>query len=210
MSKRRLLIDNDAFVLLAGARLLDDAIAEVGFAVAEARRLRSLEFMLRKGARAFQKYPAEVISRALEACVRILPLEEVPSRGTQSAFERAIGVDEGEAVLYGVVAESEFHFLASNDKTATRAVARAAELADIRARVAGRIVCVEWLVRRFLATLGPEMTAQRFTQLIATDKRLAAILSPATTGRPEDCLVAAGSFLSGLRRDLGQGFLFDG
>jgi hypothetical protein len=68
MSTRRLLIDNDAFVLLAGAGLLEDAIARAGFLVKESRRLASLEFMLRKPAKAFQKYPAEVISRALEAC----------------------------------------------------------------------------------------------------------------------------------------------
>jgi hypothetical protein len=210
MSHRRLLIDNDAFVLLAGASLLDEAITLAGFSPPDARRLRSLEFMLRKGARAFQKYPAEVINRALEDCVRIKPLEEVPSREAQSAFEQAIGVDEGEAVLYGVVAEHQFHFLASNDKTAMRAVAGSPQLAQIRGQVAGRIVCMEWLLGKFLATLGPEVTAQRFTQLIATEKRLGAILSPAATGRPEDCLVAAESFLSGLRRDLGQDFLFIG
>lgn len=48
MSQRRLLIGNDAFIMLAGASLLEQAISEAGFTMAEARRLRSLEFMLRK------------------------------------------------------------------------------------------------------------------------------------------------------------------
>ncbi|MEI9960075.1 MAG: hypothetical protein WDM76_02770 [Limisphaerales bacterium] len=55
MSARRLLIDNDAFVLLSGAGLLEDAISEAGFSMEDSRRLASLEFMLRKPAKAFQK-----------------------------------------------------------------------------------------------------------------------------------------------------------
>ena len=207
MSERRLLIDNDAFIMLAGASLLEEAITEAGFSAAEARRLRSLEFMLRKPARAFQKYPAEVISRALEACARIAPLTDIPSGATQAVFEHVSGVDEGEAVLYGVMAEHELHFLASNDKTAMRAIVG---LTETRARVAGRVVCMEWLVKRFLSSLGPELTAQRFAQLVATDKRLSVILSPATSGRPQDCVVAVESFLNGLERDLGEDFLFKG
>lgn len=209
MSQRRLLIDNDAFVLLAGANLLEEAVTEAGFTMAEARRLRSLEFMLRKNARAFQKYPAEVISRALESCARVEPLEEVPSVTTQAAFEAITGVDEGEAVLYGVLAEHEFHFLASNDKTAMRAVAGNTKLAAIRGKVAGRIICMEWLVKKLLNSQGATLTAQRFAQLVAQDKRLFSILSPAISGRPDDCLVAANSFLSGLHRDLGADFLYN-
>ena len=59
----------------------------MGFSVSEARRLRTLEFMLRKRARAFQKYPAEVLSRALEACNRVAELETVPNPNLQKLFE---------------------------------------------------------------------------------------------------------------------------
>lgn len=204
---RRLLIDNDAFILLAGASLLEEAVTEAEFTLAESRRLNSLEFMLRKGARAFQKYPAEVISRALEACARVSPLEDVPSLETRAVFEKTSGVDEGEAVLYGVVAEHQFHFLASNDKTAMRAIAHSPDLVVIRGRVAGRVICLEWLVKHLVGTYGAELTAERFRQFVNLDKRLAAILSPATSGRPQDCAVAADSFLNGLRRELGEDFL---
>ena len=69
---------------------------------------------------------------------------------------------------------------------------------------------MEWVVRRFLENLGPEIGVQRFAQLVDREKRLGMIFSPATTGRPEDCLDATDSFLNGLRRELGQDFLFDG
>lgn len=141
-------------------------------------------------------------------CARVAPLDEVPNLATRAAFEKVCGVDEGEAVLYGVLAEHGFHFLASNDKTAMRAVAGDSRLAAIRGRVAGRVVCMEWLAGRLIKTHGAALTAQRFAQLVALDKRLGAILSPANSGRPEDCLPAAESFLNGLHRDLGMDFLF--
>ena len=154
MSERRLLIDNDAFVLLAGASVLEETIREAGFAIAEARRLRSLEFMLRKRARAFQKYPAEVVNRALEACARIAPVELAPDAATLEVFAGIAGVDEGEAVLFGLMAEHQLHFLASNDKTAMRAVAANPKLKEIRKQIAGRVYCMELLVEKLLVSIG--------------------------------------------------------
>src|SRR5438105_1937853 len=99
MSQRRLLIDNDAFMLLAGASVLRQAVESLGFGYEEIRRLPALLPMLRKPARAFQKYPAEVLSRALEECDRVAALEEAPSLETQSQFAPGIqGVDAGEAL----------------------------------------------------------------------------------------------------------------
>lgn len=204
---RCLLIDNDAFLLLAGASLLEEAVTEAGFTLVESRRLRTLEFMLRRPARALQKYPAEVISRALEACARVSHLEQEPSLETLAAFEQVSGVDDGEAVLYGIVAENEFHFLASNDKTAMRAIACTPELAATRGRAAGRVICLEWLVKRLIGTHGAELISERFMRNVNLDKRLDAILSPATAGRPQDCALAAESFLDALRRELGEDFL---
>jgi hypothetical protein len=207
MSTRRLLIDNDAFVLLAGAGLLEDAIARAGFLVKESRRLASLEFMLRKPAKAFQKYPAEVISRALEACARVPKLEEAPTAAALESFARVVGVNDGEAVFLGLMMERQFHFLASNDKTAMKAVATDPKLKDVRKQVAGRIYCMELLLEKLIASKGPEVVAQRFAPLMTMEKRICTILSPANTGRPQDCQDAVKSFLAGLRRDFGDDFL---
>ncbi len=209
MSERCLLVDNDAFVLLAGAGLFHEAIDALGFAYAEARRLPALVHMLRKRARAFQKYPPEVLSRALEECDQVRELVEVPSSETQGLFAPGIQeVDAGEALLLGVAAEHSLFYLASNDKRAMRAVATDARLKRLRSMVAGRVICMEAVTRKLIQAEGLEAVAQRFGGVTASDKRLAAILSPASTGRPQDCLAAAESFLSGLRRELGDDFLF--
>lgn len=210
MSQRRLLIDNDAFILLAGASLLKQAIAQLGFELDQARRLPALLPMLRKPARAFQKYPREVLSRALEECDLVAEIDEAPSVTTRELFASGIqGVDDGEAVLLGLTAEHSFYYLASNDKTAMRAVAKEARLMGIRKAVAGRVICMESVTLKLIQTQGPEAVAQRFGAVGASDKRLASILSPASSGRPQDCLVAAESFIASLRRELGNDFLFE-
>lgn len=111
MSQRRLLLDNDAFILLAGASLLREAINQLGFEFAEARRLPALLHMLRKPARAFQKYPREVLSRALEECDLVAELDEAPSVKTQELFAGGVqGVDAGEAVLFGLTADHSLYY----------------------------------------------------------------------------------------------------
>ena len=210
MSERRLLLDNDAFILLAGASLLREAINLLGFEFAEARRLPALLYMLRKPARAFQKYPREVLSRALEECDLVAELEEAPTLETQTFFAGGVqGVDAGEAVLFGLTAEHSLYYMASNDKTAMRAVAKEARLKEIRQAVAGRVICMETVTRKMIQSLGPTIIAQRFGGVLASDKRLATILSPANSDRPQDCLLAVESFLGGLRHDLGNDFLFE-
>lgn len=208
MSERLLLIDSDAFILLAGAGLLLRSIELLGFEPQDSRRLQALEPMLRKPARSLRRYPAEVVSRALEACKTIPALELLPDAGTQALFEGRIGVDAGEALLFGVVARHSLCLMASNDKTAMRTVATDPGLQELRSRVAGRVVCLESLTRLLLERDDPEAVARAFGGRFASDKRLAAILSMGMDGQPEECLAAVDSFLAGLRRELGADFLW--
>lgn len=117
-----LLIDSDAFVLLAGAGVLEQAIELLGFDPAHALRLSPLPAMLGRG-RAFKRYPADLLQRAQIACARIVALE---SRPDPVLFEQLVSVpdiDEGEALLYATVAEKENWVLLSGDKRAMKALA---------------------------------------------------------------------------------------
>jgi hypothetical protein len=123
---------------------------------------------------------------------------------------RRLLIDSGEAMMYGLLADHPLHFLASNDKRAMTAVATQPRLANIRAAVAGKVVCVETVTRILLQADGPTAVADRFGGLNCPDKRLASILSSATSGSPEDCLMGIESCLNHLHRQLGQDFLFRG
>jgi hypothetical protein len=167
--------------------------------------LDALFHMLRKPARAFLKYPAEVRSRALDLCQQVAILESVPSADMIQAVQ---GLDSGEALLYGVAAENPCVYLASNDKRAMEQVATVEIYSTVRSGVAGRVVCMEQVVRRLIEDRGAGFVAKRFEALGESDKRIGSILSPARSGRPQDCLLAANSYLSGLKVKLGEDFLF--
>ncbi len=85
-------------------------------------------------------------------------------------FSGIVGVNDGEAVLLGLMMERPFHFLASNDKTAMKAVAADPKLKDVRKQVAGRVYCMELLIEKLIATKGPEVIAQRFAPLMTMEK----------------------------------------
>lgn len=208
MSGRRLLIDNDAFILLAGADSLRAAVDVLGFSLDEARRLRTLEFMLRKPSIALRNHPANLLDRALEECAHVRELDDAPLGSLGRPFESIPEVDSGEALLLAVTAAQSFHYLASNDKRAMRAVAQDPRLKSVRDAVSGRVICMEAVLSRLIQVEGPELIAQRFRGARAMDKRIAAFLSPVATGRPQDCLTGVNSFLAGLQKELGEGFLW--
>lgn len=210
MSSRRLLLDNDAFILLSGAGILRETIELLGFAFEDARRLKELLFMLRKPSVSLRSYPADVLQRALEDCERVAALEDVPTDETFFTFaESDADVQDGEALLFGVAAEHGLYCLASNDKRAMRGVASDSALKPIRDAVRGRVVCLEAVIKKFILTHGPETAAQKLSTLAKLDKRSRSILSPAESGRPQDCLEGVNSWLNGLHKDMGEGFLYD-
>lgn len=205
----RLLLDNDIFLLLSGAGLLEESVAALGFSIAEARRLDSLKHMLRKPARALSRYSEEILARAANDCSRVAALDEEPNEQMLELFgAHATNVHGGEAVLLALTASHGDYYFGTNDKTALRAVAREAGLAALRERVAGRIICLEIVVKRLIERMGAEELATRLAPVLRFDSRLHCIFSPAQSGHPEDCSIAVESFLSDLRRELGEDFLW--
>ena len=205
----RLLLDNDIFLLLSGAGLLEDSVAALGFSLGDVRRLDSLEHMLRKPARALRRYSEEILARAANDCSRVASLDEEPDAQMLELFgAHATNVHVGEAVLLALTASHEDYYFGTNDKTALRAVAREAGLAELRERVAGRIICLEIVVKRLIERMGTEELATRLAPVLRFDSRPFVIFSPVESGRPEDCPIAVESFISDLRRELGGDFLW--
>lgn len=208
MTQRLLLLDNDAFILLSGAGVLLETIELLGYEADHSRRLASLPFMLRKPAQSLRHLPADVLQRALEDCDRIPALELSPPQEMLSMFEgHSQDIDEGEVVLMGVAAVHSLHLLASNDKRALRGLVKQPALKGIRDALAGRVVCLEAIVRKMILIHGPVKAEEKLKAMVTIDKRISTILSPVTTGRPDDCLLAVDSFLTKLRGELGAGFL---
>ena len=71
MTERLLLVDTDIFVLLAGAGVLMQALAGLGFAARDVRRFPALEAQLTRGRSFREKYTEAARSLALRACAEI-------------------------------------------------------------------------------------------------------------------------------------------
>ena len=79
---RLLLIDTDAFVILAGAGLIDRTAELLGFEPHQGRRLYPVENQFTRGRIFKQRYPEAVRQTALAKAKLVTPLRERPAKTT--------------------------------------------------------------------------------------------------------------------------------
>jgi hypothetical protein len=128
MPERRLFVDSDIFVLLAASGSLPRVADLLGFSQEQLGRLAALPHMLRNG-KSFRKkyfrkkYSQDVRDKASAVADAIPAITERPQDDERLQLLLSIkGIDEGEALLYGLLAESAHCWLTSGDKTAMRAL----------------------------------------------------------------------------------------
>lgn len=202
-----LLIDNDAFILLAAAGLLQPAIQTLGLSGA-ALRLATLPFVIGRSKKIQKQYPADALIRAKLACAEIPELDSRPADHLLQRLAAVPEVDDGEAVLYGLVCERDDYLLLSSDKRAMVALATAEEIADLRARVAGRVICVEKVFDRLLDAHGLDHVAQAVLPIRESNSTLRVLFSNANCSDPAGCRAAIASYVAELEVMVGVGFLY--
>ncbi len=210
MSFTGVLIDSDAFLLLAGAGLLDRAVAALGLAPEAARRLPALEAQITRGRKLRARWPAGPLEKALLACRRIPPVREQPAVEIHQSLLEVDAIDDGEALLYALLSGRPAFALVSGDKRAMKAVATDARLSEIRAAVAGRVVCLEWIVRSMLEDLGLDPICRHLDPVLAMNETLGIVFSPGARQSPGQARAGLDSYLAELRSQVGDGFLFAG
>lgn len=202
-----LLIDSDAFLLLAGADSLDRAVQLIGCLPQETFRLYPLPHMIGRSAKLRQRYSAETRDRARLATDRFQGIGKRPS---DKLLQRLIGVqdiDEGEALLYGILAEEEDYLLASGDKRAMIALCAEPSLKDIREAVAGRVVCLESILRRMALEDGVQAMSVKFAGVVTSHRTLQILLSPGNCETIGVFLQGVDSYITDLKGHLDSGFL---
>ncbi|NLG44747.1 MAG: hypothetical protein GX547_16010 [Phycisphaerae bacterium] len=210
MPDQRLLIDNDAFLRLSGAGVLERAVQQLGFAREQVLRLPSLPYMIQKSKSLQKRYAPALLARASANCPLIHPITNQPDAELMARLSNNPQVDGGEVLLYGLLVEHPLYLLASNDKRAMRALASDPRLIDIRDAVAGRVICLERIIRQFLGIHGQDATARFFQPVLDCDIMLQVVLSPATVAVPGRCALALDAYLADLKRSVGEGFLYEG
>ena len=208
MPERVLLIDTDMLVLLGGSGTLRATLDLLGFEAGQARRLPAAPYQMARGRLFKDSYAAPVLQAALRAADTIAPLSEQPSDpDVLDRLASESGIDPGEAVLFALLSEHEGCFLTTGDNRALETLATQGNVAEVRKRVAGRIICLESVLKLLVARNGARTTATAFGAL-RTHRTVAVLLSEAQARSDAVCLAGIDSYLDDLVRRTGEGFLY--
>jgi hypothetical protein len=209
MAVPRLLIDNDVFILLAGSELLEEAARILGLDLAEARRLQSLPFIVRRN-QARGRLPAAVADAVLSMCARIPVLDEEPEIERLQALSDVQAIDPGEAVLFAVLAQQPVSLLITNDKRAVQTLAITPKLEVVRVAVAGRIITLETLLLALLERQTTLDLATALAPVLPLDTMLRVAFSEHSVTHPNQCREALEAYRAALEAVVGADFLWKG
>src|SRR5207247_3144745 len=131
-------------------------VAELlGFSPEQLGRLAALPHMLRSGKSFRKRYSQDVRDKASTVADAVPAILERPQDDDRLQLLLSIkGIDEGEALLYGLLAESADCWLTSGDKTAMRAFAGQESLQPVRSLIAGRVICLESILKKLVQADG--------------------------------------------------------
>jgi hypothetical protein len=208
MAERELLVDSDNFIVFAASGLLPRAAEVLGFNLPDLKRLDALPHMLRGSKTYREKYSERTRQLAFEVAEKVSPIIARPK--DDDVLQLLIstpGIDEGEALLYGLVAETESCFLTTGDKRSMRSLGLPA-LAPICRKVSGRIICLETVLKKLIVADGVEVIYAAMQSLVPNHKSLVTILSEANRADQRQCVECLDSVLGSLKAELGADFLF--
>ncbi len=208
MSDRLLLIDTDMLVLLGGSGTLGDGLQSLDFEAKQSRRLAAATQQFQRGRVFKDTYPATVLQAALRAARAITPLIEQPANSAVfDALARVSNIDLGEAELFALLAEHDGYYLTTGDNRALVALATREEVAELRQRVAGRLICLESVLKLLVDRNGAKATAQAFRAL-RTHRANGVLLSDPQARSDDVCRQGIDSYLDDLIRRTGRDFLY--
>ena len=178
-----LLIDTDAFCMLAAGQLLDDAISLLDADRSTSARLPALPYMLRKGQ--LRKKYGDQTSDILVPIANSIPAIGQPDAQWLDRLIPVQNIDPGEAQLFALAAEKQFTII-TNDKRALRALKDVPGFADA---LAGRVVVLEAILIALCALLEPTVVSARMQPVVSHDTMLRICFSP-NNSNPENALLS--------------------
>jgi len=164
--------------------------------------------MIRRSKKFQQLYRQIVCDRVLEACASV---PEITDRPSDDLFQTLIAfpeIDDGEALLYAMLAQQPTFMLASADKRAMKIVGSLDNPTGIRDSVAGRVIALETVLRQLVAQDGVEPIAEAFASF-PDHKTLQVVFSPVNSSDKQRCLASIESYLRELKGEVGDDFLYE-
>jgi hypothetical protein len=198
-------LDNDILLKLSAFELLDEAIADLQVSPENLRVLDSAEFVFRGNRTVSQGYSQEVRERAI-AFVKNCPT--VNATASDEFIVLSGLVDVGEATLIAATQNESSFMLLTGDKRCLVTLVMREELAEVRARLQGRVICLEQMILLLIRRLGFEAVRTKVVPVMACDTAITACFGSGELATEANVVMALEGYITDLKRDA-EGLLAD-
>jgi len=150
-----ILLDSDAFALLAVSDLIHHLPTVYNTKLNAFRRLGAIQAQMQR--QSFQNYSAPDCKKVFSWTKKIASVDAEPRSPSLEAFlEDEDSIDEGEAVLFSLLIDNPGWRMVTGDLKALTALATSVHLESSRAKLKGRIACVESIIAELRKKIGYE------------------------------------------------------
>jgi hypothetical protein len=198
-----LYLDNDVISKLASCDLLDDAVDALG---SEKRYVKILStFKHRFGitnerlrSRIELQVGSDAFQRILDFQKSVGEIDPAPN-DLLLMFEDIPAIDSGEAQLFAAACESSDLLVVTGDKRSIRCLASTAACKAIARSLAGRVICLEQVVKHVIAARGFDYAKRKIVPAVDCDASLRAIFGMGLDAEEQNVGRALNSYINDLR-----------
>ena len=203
------LADNDIILKLACCDLLTETLTALEATTADVYVLGSAVHKLlspNNPARAKVR-PGEPEYARLNAFFRTVRIIQAhPSPEESAAFNDALKIDPGEAILFAATGAYPDAIVATGDKQSLAALSNAQSeiCAKVRERMAGRVICFEQTILRVIDGIGFELVLERVVPARHCDIALRAVFGSGLEATEGGVREGLQSYIDALRKQTGS------
>ena len=185
-------IDNDVILKLVTCDLFDEAIAAFEIDRSNIHVLETARFSFRTK-KTKKNYSEAVIEKAIAT---IKDFHTVEAQADNPLFDLKIpDMDDELKLIVAASAEPSFYF-ATGDKRCLRALTGITELATMREKLSGRVICLEQIITKIIQVYGFEVVKQKIVPARTCDKVLQAAFGSGEKTKERNTLKALNAYIN--------------
>lgn len=203
-----LYLDNDVISKLASCDLLDDAIESLDSNMASVQILSTFKHRFgitnaSRRSRIEQEVGQEAFQRILSFQQGVGEIAAAPNE-LLLMFEDLPAIDAGEAQLFASACESPGVLVVTGDKRSICSLASARACQEIVQSLAGRVVCLEQVVKEVINTKGFDYAKRKIVPGVDCDTALRAVFGMGLDAEEDNVLRSLESYIEHLRGTSGD------
>lgn len=189
-------IDNDVILKLVTCDLFDEVIAAFDIDPANIHVLETARFSMRSN-KTKENHSETVIENAIAT---IKGFHTVEAQADNPLFDLKIpDMDDELKLIVAASAETSFYF-ATGDKRCLRALTGITELATMREKLSGRVICLEQIIIKIIQVYGFEVVKQKIIPARSCDKALQSAFGSGEKTEERNALKTLNAYISDIKQ----------